>query len=278
MATHKIGIDIGHGENTFQEKRSKGLIVDGKAYEEHHFNAQVGMKMKEIVEAHGVGVFMAQKPYAKDVPLRTRTDMYNAQDLDLIVSIHANAAKPEVRGLCAFYWPTSTTSKRAAEIYKKFVEVYNHNKYSGGMASWGDFHMIRETKAPAILTENGFMTNKDDFRLIFQSQAFVQEVAEINARTALEFLGVKYMSDDQPKPKEEVSKQVLTGGLSLKSLAIVEEFIKAKDWWAEVRFRKGVNPRLVTGGLDEKSLAEFEEWLKAKKWSYKVYDKGKVPN
>jgi hypothetical protein len=89
---------------------------------------------------------------------------------------------------------------------------------------------------------------------------------------------VRALSSSVPKPKEEVSKQVLTGGLSLKSLAIAEEFIKAKDWWAEVRFRKGVNPRLLTGGLDEKSLAEFEEWLKAKKWSYKVYDKGKVPN
>lgn len=88
-------------------------------------------------------------------------------------------------------------------------------------------------------------------------------------------LGTKPVAAE--KPKEAVSKQVLTGGLSLKSLGIISEFIDSKDWWAEARFRKGVNPRIVTGGLDEESLAEFEEWLKAKKWSYKVYNKGKVP-
>jgi hypothetical protein len=49
--------------------------------------------------------------------------------------------------------------------------------------------MVREPKAPAILTENGFMTNPEEFELIFKSDKYVQDVAEILAKTAIEYLG-----------------------------------------------------------------------------------------
>jgi N-acetylmuramoyl-L-alanine amidase len=188
-----IGVDIGHGSNTFPP--NKGVYKNGKGYAEHTFNSKVAVLLEQFLKSAGHRVYMAQKPYSPDVKLAKRTDYYNSLDLDLIISIHANAASnPEAKGLCAFYWHISEKGKKAAQIYAKYVKEYGYTLYNNGFYAsrpnhWSNFHMVRETKAPAILTENGFMTNPEEFELIFKSDKYVQDVAEILAKTAIEYLG-----------------------------------------------------------------------------------------
>lgn len=277
--TIEIGADFGHGVNTLPETGSKGLVINGVYYAEHTFNSEVGKRMIAILQRHGIVVHMAQKPYERDVPLSTRTAFYNSKpNIKLIVSIHANATKDtSVRGLCAFYWSTSANSKRAADIYKKYCEAYGQILYSGGTepsveGTWSEFAMCRDTNAPTILTENGFMTNAQDFELIFKNQNYLQVVAEINARTILEYVGVAYVEETQP------SVQILTGGLVSANAKLFIDYMMEQGWWAEVRVRAGVNPRGLTGGLDPEMRAKCEAWLKDKGWGYAVYESGKVPN
>jgi N-acetylmuramoyl-L-alanine amidase len=200
----KVGLDIGHGRNTFPP--NKGLYKNGQAYHEHTFNANVGIKLESILKRHGIQVVMAQKPFQNDVPLNARDDFYDNQRVDLGVSIHANAGKPTASGIGVFYWHTSTKGKRLAELYMAEVEKAGLDVWgSDGIhesnpGDWDDFHMVRETDAPFILTENGFMTNTKDFQLIFKDPEYVVKIAECHAKAICKYFGITY------KPEKPVAK------------------------------------------------------------------------
>lgn len=212
----KAVISYGHGSDTWTVKHSKGITVNGKAFEEHTHNAQVGVKVKKIVEAHGVKVLEVQPPFGKDVPLKTRTDKANSWGADLYYSIHSNAADPKTRGYAAFYWNTSTAGKKAAEIYAKHAKaegfpLYHNGTYPSVKGTWNDFHELRETNMPAILTENGFMTNKEDFKLIFQDENALDREARVHAKTILEYFKIPYdpTKAGEKKPEKPVPADTL---------------------------------------------------------------------
>lgn len=202
----KLVLSYGHGSNTWEDKHSKGVVVGGKVYEEHTFNSIIGEMVRKIVESHGIEVLVVQPPMGKDVPLKTRTDKANAWGADLYYSIHANAEKPSVRGYTAFYWSTSKDGKQVAETYAKYLKEYGFPLYHNGAypsvkGTWNDFHELREAKMVSILTENGFMTNPDDFKQIFLNDGKIHEtLAIVHARTILDFFKVPY------KPKEQSQK------------------------------------------------------------------------
>ena len=200
----KIGVDIGHGVNTFPP--SKGVYKDGVGYHEHVFNAKVGMRVKELLEAAGHTVYMAQPPLGVDKGLNARIREYNGQKLDFILCIHANAAgSKDANGLCAFYWQDSKESEKLASLYAKLIKEYGYKPYSGGKYPsrrnhWSNFAMLRDTNAPTILTENGFMTNPDDFQNIFKSDKYIEDLAQIHAKIAAEYTGKSYKDTDGKKP------------------------------------------------------------------------------
>ncbi|MBL5872351.1 N-acetylmuramoyl-L-alanine amidase [Bacillus sporothermodurans] len=211
----KLVLSYGHGSNTAKEARSKFVMHNGKMYEEHTFNAKVGVKTKKIVEAHGITVLEVQPPNKKDVALRTRTNKANSWGADLYYSIHANAGASSAKGVCAFYWSTSKDGKKLAELYAKFAKeaglpLYHNGSYASVKGTWNDFHELRETAMPAVLTENGFMTNSEDFKRIFENAGnFHDVIAEIHAKVILSFFGVKYDPDKsgvKPKPTPKPSK------------------------------------------------------------------------
>jgi N-acetylmuramoyl-L-alanine amidase len=222
----KIGLDIGHGSNTYEVIRGKGVVVNGVVYEEHTFNSKVAIVLEKLLLVQGHKVFKAQQPFENDVSLTKRTDYYNSLNLDLIISIHANAASPSARGMCAFYWGSSSKGKQVADLYAKYVKEYDYIQYSEGTYSsrtnhWSNFHMLRETEAVCILTENNFMTNPEDFKLIFQSEEYVQHVAEIHARTVAEYFKDKYV-DLIPKQEEvkiEEEDEMLEKAIVINSFA-----------------------------------------------------------
>ncbi len=219
MAKKKVGIDIGHGENTFQ-LGGKGVYKGGKGYEEHHFNSAVGLIVKRRLEELGFETLMAQPAYKNDVPLSTRTRKYNNANCDIVISIHANAGASSANGACAFYWHTSSQSKKLATTFvKNFkdmvdgVGTHGNGLHASKKGSWTNLHMCRETAMPAILVECGFMTNSNDFEYIFGSkkETYIPQVAEAIVKTVCDYFGVKYQketnsaSTDVPKPSQHVS-------------------------------------------------------------------------
>ena len=197
-----IGLDIGHGKNTFPSN-GKGIFKNGKGYAEFDFNQKVGKKLKRLLENANHTVVLGQPFDSNDVSLTTRTNLYNKKNVDLVVSIHADANNSKLaKGRYYFYWHDHTPSKRLAfEIAKAVREKgYSMRGDNGIIASvpntWTELHICRETKAAAILGENGFMTNDEDFELIFGSkqEEYTSDIAEAYFKGIQNYLGVNTVS------------------------------------------------------------------------------------
>ncbi len=66
-------------------------------------NSRLSIVLREILEDHGFKITYGQEPHSPEVPLQQRTDYYNREGVDLVVSNHANASSnKDVEGVCAF--------------------------------------------------------------------------------------------------------------------------------------------------------------------------------
>ena len=221
MAKKKIGIDIGHGKNTYDTGGGKGVVQNKKVYEEHDFNSAVGKLVDKRLKAHGFDTYMAQPANSNDVALKTRTDKYNAQKCDIVVSIHANAGDSKAKGAGVFYWHTSSAGKKLAQAVMKHWKstVKGVGQYGAGAiasvpGTWTNFHMVRETSMVAILVEAGFMTNSNDFNYIFGSKKneYIPQVAETIVKAVCEYFGVKYVAEKEEKKETPTEK---SGGIKV---------------------------------------------------------------
>lgn len=222
----KVAIDIGHGSNTFPSG-GKGVYRNGVGYAEHDFNSKVAEKLKAKLEASGVTVvYGLQKPYSPDVALASRTNWYNSNGIDVVISIHANAGAAAASGICAFYWHTSSKAKNLAQnvidqIKSKGYNTHGNGLHAGKVGEWTNMHINRETTMPAVLVEHGFMTNANDFVNIFGSNQdkYTEDMADADARGICAYLGISYKGDS-------VSGVNTTAGSSNAGATKIKD-----EWW-----------------------------------------------
>src|SRR5574344_1807996 len=181
-----IGIDIGHGKNSPARGGSKGWTGD-----EHSFNSKVAVRTKALLEAMGhKGTLGVQNPNSNEVGLSPRTNYFNAQKVDVLVSIHANAhSNTTVNGISAFYdrygrGRDSASLKLAQAIMKEYRKqgqvIWSTGEVPSYRGNWTDFHMNRESTMPSVLMELGFMTGNRDREYVFGSKQaqFVEDMAQ----------------------------------------------------------------------------------------------------
>lgn len=266
----KIGLDIGHGVNTFPP--NKGVYRGGKGYAEHSFNAQLGKRIKELLEANGHTVIMGQQPNKKDVPLTTRTNLYNREKVDIVVSLHANAGASSAEGRCVFYWGTSAEGKKLAtlvrdEIKKAGYSTHGNGLHAGKIGDWTNLHITRETNMPAILIEHGFMTNAKDFELIFGSKQaqYIEDMAVADVKGIQRYFGQSFKGGKPSKPtatKPKGNPKIRTGGLNKTNMNKVTRWLKENtSWYYTFGGSDGNNPAIITGGLNEANRKKFIKFL-----------------
>jgi N-acetylmuramoyl-L-alanine amidase len=198
-----VGNDIGHGSNTYENTGGKAVSINGKVYEEHDFNCRVGIALSRHLKRHGIGEKKIQQANCPEVSLTTRTNYYNAQNVDVVVSNHANAnSKKEVKGVCVFAWHNHPESQRLqkylVEEYKKMgFETHGHGEHESELGNWTDLHIVRSTKMTAVLIENGFMTNPDDQKKIFFDMSYAEKCAEAQAKALCKFFNIPYEEEVQ---------------------------------------------------------------------------------
>lgn len=165
-----IILDAGHGENT-PGKRSP----DGKL-REYKYCREIMKSVKEGLESLGYTVFTTiDTDY--DVPLNTRVQTinkycakYGASNV-LSVSIHCDAKGIGSKWENARGWSVRVALKHSTNSEKLAESLYNAAKskglktrpYSAKSVYWSqNLAICRDTKCPAVLTENLFMDNKED--------------------------------------------------------------------------------------------------------------------
>lgn len=219
----KIGLDIGHGKNTFPP--SKGVYKGGKGYAEYDANSRVAKVLKQKLEKAGHTVVLGQPFNGNDVLLATRTNKYFANDVDLIISLHSNYnSNKSAGGYAAFYWHNDETAKRLADLYEDELKKQGFKLWGGSRPSrpgdWSNFHMCRvpsQKGVPSILAENGFMSNNSDFEWIFgaKKSEFAERCAIVAFNAIQRFLGKgttqpSKPTETKPKPQGKSISQMAT--------------------------------------------------------------------
>lgn len=192
-----IAIDDGHGLETAGKRTP--VFTDGTKGEtgkpwmhENEFNRAVANLLKVNLERCGFRTLMVA-PTDADTPLKTRTDLANNAKADFYISIHANALNgiwgPQ-QGVSTFHYPGSEKGRAAAIIIQRQLVKGTQQKDRGVLSE--NFHVLRETKMPAVLVECAFMDNLNEAKLLM-SAGFREECANEICQGICEYFGVAYV-------------------------------------------------------------------------------------
>jgi N-acetylmuramoyl-L-alanine amidase len=169
----KIVVDAGHGFETEGKRTPDGM-------REYEFNREVARIAKaELQQYKNVEVYFTHAD-ERDVPLSIRTDRANQLKADVFVSIHANAFGSggwnQASGIETYVHPTASAKnvELAKAVQKRLVTLTGRRDRGIKTAN---FHVLRETTMPTILTECGFMTNQEEATLL-QTSAYRKKCAQ----------------------------------------------------------------------------------------------------
>src|SRR5690625_192810 len=194
----KIAIDAGHGINT----PGKRTPADER---EWSFNTKVAnAAIKYLNEYQDVTVIRLDDSTGKtDVPLRDRTNKANREKADALVSCHHNANTGKWGNWTGTETYTHTKAFSESEVIAKIVHKHIVKAY--GLSNRGlkkaNFHMLRESRMPAILIEGGFMDSRIDIKKMRNSKV-LNAAGKAIAEGVAEYFGLK----KKPKPKPSPSK------------------------------------------------------------------------
>lgn len=171
----KIALDAGHGPDT-PGKRSP----DGSLREFQFNQAVAAMAAALLCRYSGVEtIFTHAADGSRDVPLKERTSQANAWGADVLISIHANASGEgwsSAEGIETFtYTKPSAASIQLANAVQSQLIAATGLRDRGVKAA--NYHMVRESRMPAILAECGFMTHRREAELL-KSDAYRQQCAQ----------------------------------------------------------------------------------------------------
>jgi N-acetylmuramoyl-L-alanine amidase len=184
-------LDPGHGGlvNGVYQTRGKRSppFADGSVLYEGVFNRDVADRIKALCDGESIECENIVNS-EHDVPLATRVSRANTRHAAdrrcIYLSIHANAFGDGVNfnsahGVSVFHYMTSKTGKKMATALIKHLAVETGLKSRGVQANmeWANFYVLRKTHMPAILSENGFMTNLEDATNLMKDD-FRQKVAD----------------------------------------------------------------------------------------------------
>ncbi|WP_419962051.1 N-acetylmuramoyl-L-alanine amidase family protein [Psychrobacillus sp. BM2] len=224
-----IALDDGHGIDT-AGKRTPIVTELGREIKENEFNRAVVKYMDEHLIQIGFKTLLVA-PTDADTSLDARTNLANSKGADAYISIHFDAMGNvwgAVEGHSVFVYPGSITSKKLAECVTEFLIQGTTQKWRGIKEQ--NLHVLRETKMPAILSENGFMDNPREARLMLDIN-FQKEVAREHVQGICKYFGVAY------KEKEEVTEVVQP------KQTVSETHAAAWKWAKEKGYLNGENPK-----------------------------------
>ncbi|HEY3368126.1 MAG TPA: N-acetylmuramoyl-L-alanine amidase family protein [Symbiobacteriaceae bacterium] len=169
----RIWIDAGHGQVPGGAD-DPGSI--GKFYktQEDDVNLEVALELQKRLQAAGATVYMTRTG-SPGVDFRDRPKLVNAVKpaIDLFISIHHNSStSTSTRGTETYYWTTNPKSKIAAQkIHPAVIRLLG---FPDRGVRTDSFYVIKETLAPAVLVELGYLSNQDEEKAIAEPGAKVR--------------------------------------------------------------------------------------------------------
>lgn len=234
----KLYLDPGHG-GTDPGAQGNGL-------NEKDITLDIALKIRTILinNYENIEVMMSR---TGDITksLSQRTNEANAWKADYYLSIHINADSGTASGyedyIHSSLSDTSTTAKYRDIIH---AEVIKLNQLKDRGKKKANFHVLRESAMPAMLSENGFIDNPQDAALMKQT-SWRQNVAQGYANGIAQAFNLKAKST-APVPSGTIYK-VIAGSFKLRDNADkrvaflhsvgIESFVVTTTISGETRYR-----------------------------------------
>lgn len=185
-------LDNGHGVDT------PGKCSPDKRLLEYKWTREVVDLIIQKLEQNGIKYYKLV-PEEKDIPLKERTkranDFYKSHPECILISVHCNAAGADNKWHNARGWSVfiaqnaSSNSKRLARCLTKQADKENLSirlQYPDKPYWTQSLAMCRDTKMPAVLTENLFQDNKEDVDFLLSDKG-KETIANLHVNAILEY-------------------------------------------------------------------------------------------
>ncbi|WP_147564978.1 N-acetylmuramoyl-L-alanine amidase [Clostridium tyrobutyricum] len=205
----RLCFDYGHGGEdpgaTYNNREESNDVLD------------LGKAVAEEVRRHGVTVDETRTTDAT-VSLSDRSNFENRNTYDYFISFHRNAFQPEqAKGVETYtYLNSGAKSKSLAQRIQTSLVALG---FTDRGVKEANYHVLRETKAPAVLIEIGFIDNTEDNNL-FDSKR--NEIVKVLAKAILAQVEISYIEPTaipQPEVKGQTLYRVIVGAYSAKENA-----------------------------------------------------------
>lgn len=202
----KIGLDAGHGLKT------KGKETPDKI-KEFELNDKVCDKVTSILKDYDCEIIRTDNNEGYiDESLSSRLTKYKNAKVDAFVAIHHNAYGDgwnNATGVEVYVDKKATAkdTKLAKCIYDRLVK---YTGLKGRGIKKENFYVINQNTIPAVLVEGGFMTSKNDYKVITSDKgqtAYAKAVAE----GLIEFLELQKKTLSPTKSLDDWAKEVIVG-------------------------------------------------------------------
>lgn len=216
MSKYLVGIDAGHslvtdGKRTppilddIKDKQGNVLKKKGQIIHEYEFNKKVSYALGDALKRCNIGVAYSGFKDKTDTPLAARAKHLNSLGVDLVVSNHFNASgsclkfQTRVKGLLVLKTKgcSSKSVSLAKHVHAELKEALKPEKDYGVVQDTEmcgfTLAILRQTNAPAILIEYGFMDYWKEAKHMLDED-YIEKCAEATARGVCEQLGVTYVA------------------------------------------------------------------------------------
>lgn len=136
------------------------------------------------------GLYGSTEPGFKLRDMRRRKEIINSKNADIVISIHLNKySSPSRRGAQTFFNENSEFSKNLAKCIQSRINVM---KLSPRISSElkGDYYILNESNAPAVIVECGFLSSPEDEKLLLTNE-YKQEITSAIVSGSLTYLSTK---------------------------------------------------------------------------------------
>ena len=164
----KIALDAGHGLYTSGKRCLKN--IDANETREWYLNDRIADRLENLLSCYDCSVLRVDDTTGNmDVSLTDRCKKANNWCADVYISIHHNAGINGGSGGGTEVYYYGTSAERKAQSQSLYDAIVRYTGLIGNRCQPvknSGFYVIKNTKMPAFLIENGFMDSTTDTPII----------------------------------------------------------------------------------------------------------------
>jgi len=243
--TKKVYLDPGHGGS------DPGAVANG--LREKDLTLKIAKYTRNYLRNNYKNVSVKMSRTGDTYPsLSARASDANRWGADVFVSIHINAGGGVGYEDYIYNGNVSNNTKKLQNsIHKEVAPLFTKDRGQ----KRANFAVVRQTKMPAVLTENGFIDNKTDANFL-SKKSNLKKIGEAHAKGIAVYLGLEKGSS---KPKKNSSSEKKTSSKSKKSISqMATEVIQGKHGSGHETRRKSLG---ISKSEYEKVRAEVNRRL-----------------